>query len=110
MEMAKLMNSKERKARKVVSGIARELLELMEVKEAVTTPHTYALKKALEKASKVDKVKMRRGPVRKREQFLNPRTGRYYVRDTKTHKIVYGGKRSPYKGVRLHKPHRRRRR
>ena len=106
MEMAKLMNSKERKARKVMAGIARELLELMEVKEVVTTPHTYALKKALEAVSKADKVKMRRGTVRNREQFLNPRTVRYYVRE-KGGRILYGGKKSPYKNIRMVKGRRR---
>ncbi len=105
--MAKMMNRKEIKARKVVSGIARGALGVMEAKEAVTSPHTYVLKKVLEKASKADKVKMRRGTVKNREQFLNPRNGRYYVRD-RGGRIRYGGKKSPYKNIRMVKRRKRR--
>ena len=100
--MAKMMDRRERKIRKIIGKWARAALDFMDMKEAVTSPHTYLAKKVLEEASKADKVKMRRGPVRNREQFLNPRTGRYYVRE-KGGKILYGGKKSPYKNIRFAK-------
>ena len=101
--MAKMMSRKERQIRKIIGKGARLGLGIMELKEAATSPHTYAIKKALERISSIDKVKMRRGTYKHREQFLNPHNKRYYVRDTKTHKILYGGKRSPYKNIRMAK-------
>ena len=108
--MAKMMSRKERQIRKIIGKGARLGLGVMELKEVVTSPHTYAIKKALKSASSVDKVKMRRGAYKNRVQILNPHTKRYYVRDTRTHKILYGGKRCPYKNVRMHKSRRRKRR
>ncbi len=98
--MAKMRKKRERKARKAVAKTARGLLAILEAKEAATSPHTYMAKKTLERLSKLDKVNMRRGVVRKRKQFLNPRNGRYYVMDDKG-RILYGGKRSPYKNIRM---------
>ena len=106
--MAKMMSRKERQIRKIIGKGARLGLGVMELKEVVTSPHTYAIKKALKSASSVDKVKMRRGTYRHREQFINTHTKRYYVRDTITHKILYGGKKSPYKNIRMAKRRKRR--
>ena len=105
--MAKMMGRRERKIRKIIGKGARAGVDFMDMKEAVTSPHTYLAKKVLEEAAKADKVRMRRGPVRNREQFLNPRTGRYYVRE-KGGKILYGGKKSPYKNIRFAKRRKRR--
>jgi len=99
--MAKMMNKKERRARKLVAKAARGALGAMELKEAVTSPHTFATKEMLKKAAKADKVPMRRGLVRDRYQVYNSRTGRWVKINAKTGRIV-GVKKDglPYKGVR----------
>ncbi|GEM_PF-4186845 len=72
--MAKMRSRKERKARKMIGNTARGILGIMEAKEAVTSPHTYAAKRILEMAARADRVPMRRGMVRGKYQVYNPRS------------------------------------
>ena len=98
--MAKMMNRKERAMRKGVGSIARGILGALEAKEALTSPHTYVAKKALEKLAKADRVKMRRGPVRGKYQVYNDHINRWVKINSKTGKIE-GVKKDglPYKGI-----------
>jgi hypothetical protein len=43
----------------------------------------------------------RQGQVKQRAQYLNQENGRFYVRDKKTGQILYGGKSTRYKGIRV---------
>ncbi len=99
--MAIMRSKRERKARKTIARTARGVLGIMEAKEAMTSPHTYAAKKILERAARADRVAMRRGAERERYQAYIPKIKKWVKIDSRTGKII-GVKKDglPYKGVR----------
>jgi len=110
IKMARMMPIRERKIRKIVGKIGKGIIGALEIEELMTSPHKYAAKRIAEEMVRIDEVRKRRGTYRYREQFYNPKTKRFYVRDSRSKKILYGGRKSPYKNVRMSMSRKRRKR
>jgi len=106
--MAKMMPRWERKLRKVIRSIGEAGKVTLRAHEVVKTPHKVIANSIFDKLSKVNKVPKRRGQIRNRQQFYNPKINRWIVQDTKTGKILRQKKgKKPYKNIRIAKRKRR---
>lgn len=94
----------ERKLRKVIGSIGEAGKATLIAHEVIRSPHKVIVSRIFDKLSKVDKVPKRRGSIRNRQQFYNPRINRWIVQDTKTGKILRQKKgKKPYKNIRIAK-------
>jgi len=106
--MARMMPKWERKVRKIIGNIGEIGKASLTAHEIVKSPHKAVAKGIFNRLVKVNKVPKRRGQIRNRQQFYNPRINRWVVQDTRTGKILRQKKgKNPYKNIRVAKRKRR---
>jgi len=87
--------------RDIIAKAARATKAALTIQGFVKNPINTSIKVALNKATSLDKYRKLRGMYRNRVQYLNPRTKRWIIKDTRTGKIVWVKKTpGPAKNIR----------
>ena len=70
--------------RDIIAKVARTVKTGLTIHSFVKNPVNASINKALDKAAKLDNYRKLKGMYRNRVQYLNPRTKRWVIKDTKT--------------------------
>ena len=99
--LARMDSKGTRKMKNLMKRFATTHRIASSTKKAATNPVGFIAEKALRRIESYGESPRRRGMIRNRVQYYNPRTGSFVKKDAKTGRIIGSKKRLPYKNVRM---------